>query len=296
MYSVSCELANRGGLPLRCDVRFPAADRPLPVVLVAHGFKGFKDWGFFPHVGARLAAAGFLSVCFNFAGSGIGTDPLVFTELDRFAADTISQQVDDVGVLLDGLETGALLDAARRVAPALRVDTARTGILGHSRGSGTAIVRAREDARLRALVGWAGIGTFQRWTAPEIEAWRQRGYAEFLNARTGQLMRMNVSALEDLETHRQRFDLECAVAALEAPLLLIHGDQDLSVPVQEARTLFAAARTERRELRILPGTGHTFDVAHPWTGTTPALEAALEQTSAWFARHLGSPFDERAHA
>ncbi len=288
MYSVACELRNRGGVPLRCELRFPALDRPLPVVVIAHGFKGFKDWGFFPHTGARLAAAGFLSICFNFSGSGIGPDPLNFTELDRFAADTVSQQVADLGDLLNSLEDGSLLAPARRIAPDLRVDLRRIGILGHSRGSGTAIVRAREDARLRAVVGWAGVGTFHRWTTPELEAWRTRGWMEFLNARTGQLMRMNYAAIEDLATHRDRYTLENAVAALDVPLLLIHGDQDASVPVDEAQALYAAARQDRSELHLLPGTGHTFGAVHPWEGTTPALETALEHTINWFARHLST--------
>jgi len=296
MYSVACELPSRSGMPLRCELRFRAAARPLAVVLVAHGFKGFKDWGFFPHVGARLAAAGFLTVCFNFSGSGIGADPLVFTDLDRFAADTISQQLDDLGILLDAIEDGALLASGRRVAPELGCDATRIGILGHSRGLGAAIVRAREDARLRAVVGWSGIGTYQRWTASELEAWRQRGWMEFLNARTGQLMRLNYTAIEDFAANRDRYDLQGAVAALDAPLLLIHGDQDASVPVDEARSLFAAARPDRCVLEILPGTGHTFDVVHPWQGTTPALETAIAHTTAWFARHLGSTTGGGAHA
>ena len=288
MYSVACELRNRGGAPLRCELRFPALDRPLPIIVVAHGFKGFKDWGFFPHTGARLAAAGFLSICFNFSGSGIGPDLLNFTELDRFAADTVSQQVADLGVILDGIEDESLFAAARHVAPNLRVDPHHIGILGHSRGSGTAIVRARADARLRAVVGWAGIGTYYRWTTSELEAWRARGWMEFLNARTGQLMRMNYAAIEDLAANRDRYNLERAVTTLDAPLLLIHGDQDASVPVDEARALFAAARRDRNELRILPGAGHTFGAVHPWEGTTPALETALEHTITWFARHLST--------
>ena len=39
-----------------------------------HGFKGFKDWGFFPHLADRLARAGLVAVSFNFSGSGVGPD------------------------------------------------------------------------------------------------------------------------------------------------------------------------------------------------------------------------------
>ena len=38
--------------------------RPLPAVLILHGFKGFMDWGFFPLFQRGLAESGFLAVSF----------------------------------------------------------------------------------------------------------------------------------------------------------------------------------------------------------------------------------------
>ena len=55
------------GGPLRVDVRTGA--RPgeaRPAVVICHGFKGFKDWGFFPKLSERLAVAGFTALSFNF--------------------------------------------------------------------------------------------------------------------------------------------------------------------------------------------------------------------------------------
>ena len=54
-------LATPDELPLRVDLRFDP-DRALrAIVVVAHGFKGFRRWGFFPHVGETLARAGYAS-------------------------------------------------------------------------------------------------------------------------------------------------------------------------------------------------------------------------------------------
>jgi dienelactone hydrolase len=278
MRNTGFELVTRDGRPLRGDLRFDAGSTPLPVVVVCHGFKGFKNWGFFPYVGECLAARGMLAVGFNFTGSGVGADLENFTELDRFAADTTTQQLDDLGRVLDALEQGEI--------GAGNADLRRIAVLGHSRGGAIAILRARADRRLRAVVTWAGVATLQRWPESEERAWRARGYTEFLNTRTGQTMRVNVSYLDDLAAHGERYDVSRAVSELEVPLLVVHGGGDTSVPAREARTLHAAARPGRAELLVLPETGHTLGAEHPWRGTNPALERAVQHTVAWLQATL----------
>jgi dienelactone hydrolase len=278
MPSTAFEIPNRTGLPLRGDVRCPDLGARLPVVVICHGFKGFKDWGFFPYVAERLAQAGFLTVSFNFSGSGVGADLQNFTELDRFAADTISAQLDDLGCILDVLARGGI--------GAGRADLQRIALLGHSRGGGIAILRAHEDRRVRAVVTWAGVSTPHRWSDAERQAWRKQGFVEVLNARTGQVMQMNVTFLDDLEKNVARFDILRAVSELEAPLLVVHGESDTSVSESEGRALHAAARRGRAELLTIAGSGHTFEAVHPWKGTTPALERALEHSIVWLQASL----------
>jgi dipeptidyl aminopeptidase/acylaminoacyl peptidase len=280
MPSVPFTLSNRRGLPLRGDVLTPEnAAAGGPTILVCHGFKGFKDWGMFPPLGRALADAGFTVVLFNFSGSGIGDNLVDFTELDRFAEDTISAQVDDVGDILDALEAGRL--------PAPQADGARIGILGHSRGGATALIRAHEDDRIRCVVTWAAVSHLVRWSARELDEWEKRGYMEFLNTRTHQRMRIHWSAVQDLQRNAQRFDLQHCVRGLHVPLLLVHGEEDLSVRLQEARDLLAAADPARTRLQVVPHTGHTFGAVHPWQGTTPAFDEAVRHSIQWFNTHLG---------
>ena len=61
------------------------------------------------------------------------------------------------------------------------------------------------------------------------------------------------------------------IARLAAPLLVVHGEDDVLVPVEHGRALFAAA-PEPKRLRIVPGVGHNDLMSH--AGTLVAREIA----------------------
>ena len=82
-------------------------------------------------------------------------------------------------------------------------------------------------------------------------------------------------------------DIERAAASVKAPWLIIHGDQDEAVPIDEARRLETVSQGSEVQLVVLEGAGHTFGAAHPFAGMTPHLQEAMDQTVGWFSRHLG---------
>lgn len=71
------------------------------------------------------------------------------------------------------------------------------------------------------------------------------------------------------------------------PLLLVHGDKDVSVPVSEAHAIYAAADLSRTELEIIPKADHSFGAHHPFTGTTPVLERTVLRTRDWLRSAVG---------
>ena len=50
MIERTVSLTNRRGMPFQVDVRLPEGDGTFPVVIVCHGFKGFKNFAFFPYL------------------------------------------------------------------------------------------------------------------------------------------------------------------------------------------------------------------------------------------------------
>jgi len=246
------------GLPIRGD--FEAADAPRALVVIVHGFKGFKDWGFFPWTAQRLMQHR-LAVCrFNMSRSGIGEDPETFDRLDLFEHDTYSTQLRDLA---------AVVRYAQHEFPNLP-----TFLLGHSRGGGVALLGAEDVPNLRGVIVWASIARVDRWDAQTQRDWRKRGVLEVENARTKQIMRMSPVILDDYEAHAERLDVLAAVSRLRAPLLVLHGGRDESVSPDEGRLI--AARAAESSLVILHRASHTFNAIHPLVHVPFELLTAAE--------------------
>ena len=257
------------------DVRTGDRTRPRPAVLVIHGFKGFKDWGMFPPFADRLAKAGFTAVSFNLGGSGVD-DAGEFAFPERFARATFSGDLGDVSLVLDAAVSGRLGFPA----------PTSLGLVGHSRGGGLGVLAAASDPRIAALVTWAAISDVHRHSPEEVAAWRARGRLDVLNARTGQVLPMGTDVLDDIAAFGSTtLDIRAAAARLRAPWLIVHGEADPTVSVNEARALSGWTQG-RSELLVVPGAGHTFETVHPWQGPTPAFGAASDASLQWFARHL----------
>ncbi len=254
------------------DVRTAADSGARPAIIGIHGFKGFKDWGFWPPFAERAARAGFTAVTFNLSGSGV--DASGESSLgERFSHDTYSRQLHDIGVVIDAL-MGEALGVSKPSA---------VGLVGHSRGGGMAILAADDDPRVRALVTWAAISRADRWSEAAHESWRSRGYMNVENSRTGQVLPVTTDILDDVDANRDALDIAAAASRLSIPWLIVHGEDDESVPVAEAEQLSAANGSAT--LKTVPGVGHTFGAAHPWT-PVPTAELVIAESLRFLMKHL----------
>ena len=165
------------------------SDRPgrRPTVVICHGFKGFMEWGFFPHLAQLLADRGYTAVRFNFSGAGMQPGDELVTDTQAFRKATYSRDMDDLLAVLEA--------AGQQIAPDT-VDADQLGVLGHSRGGGAAVIAAANTDwrdRLRALVTWSAVSSFDRLSAEDKEAWREQESITIVNARTGQELPIDVA-------------------------------------------------------------------------------------------------------
>jgi dienelactone hydrolase len=257
------------------DVRSAAPRAAQPAVLILHGFKGFKDYAFVPVFAERLARAGFVAVNASVSGSGVDAEG-DFSQLERFARNSYSRELDDLRAVVAALQDGAL-----GVAP-----PSSLGIVGHSRGGGMALLLTRETPSARAVVTWNGIGQARRHSDAEIEAWRRVGRIEVLHQRLRIRMPLDFEVAEDCLQHEHgRLDIPGAAASLGRPWLQLHAETDGTIPFAEAETLAAVGGSEH-EFVAIPGSDHTWGTKHPWEGSTPAADQVFDLTIDFLSRHL----------
>ncbi|MBS1537103.1 MAG: alpha/beta hydrolase [Bacteroidetes bacterium] len=257
------------GKPVVADVRSIEDERKKPIVLVLHGFKGFKDWGFFPFVCHELAKHGAISICLNFSLNGyvVGSDKVEYP--NDFARNTISLEIEEVRLTVRKILDNSLAELSNW--------NGNIFLLGHSRGGGVALLAGvKERNSIQKVVVWNSIGTFERFTDRQKRLWHETGTFQVENSRTHQTLGMNLDFLLDIESHSEEFSLYNAAEVLNSALLIIHGEQDMTVPVREAKKL--AEQDERIQLHVIPATGHTFGITHPFEQTSVALNSALEYT------------------
>jgi pimeloyl-ACP methyl ester carboxylesterase len=269
---------NDEGLPVRGDVQ-PPERVGGPVVVCVHGFKGFKDWGFWPETSTRLSKAGYGVVRFNFAHSGIGPDFQTFSEPELFETGTYTRELEDLREVLSRL-------AARGLPGAESMDPSRMGLLAHSRGAVSALaVAASGEFPVRSVAFWNPVSSVTWWDEEVRERWRKAGFWEVVNTRTGQVFRVKTALLDDAEGNRGRLDPVANAESLRVPLLSVVATADESVAPASGRRL-ASAAGQFGSLHEIAGTGHTFGAAHPFPGPTPALEEAIRATREHFDRTL----------
>jgi dienelactone hydrolase len=269
------QLQTDEGLPLRLRVCAPAETQPLAAIVVCHGFKGFAQWGFFPHVCQRLAERGFAAIRFDFSHNGIGEQATEFTRMDLFASNSYSRECADLPQVLTWW----------RQAQPEPLGALPMGLLGHSRASVPVLTVAAEQG-IAAVVTWNGVSRALRFSERQLREWELDGRMEFTNARTGQRMAMDYGFVVDAREHRERFDPIRQAQRSGAAHLILHGDADMAVDPSEAEELRGEREAPRCQLLRIRS-GHTFGAVHPFAGTTPALETALEHTANWFMRWLG---------
>lgn len=251
---------------------------PAPVVVFCHGFKGHKDWGGWPWWSERLAERGFATHRIDFSLNGVGPSG-AHDDLEKFSRNTYGAEMEDLRAVLDGRDQWRLPDG---------VASEQIALVGHSRGGLVSLLYAATDSRVAAVVTLGAPGNSDRFGPEQKDEWRRQGVLEIENARTGQKLPLDVSVLDDFERRRAEYDVPAAVARRPVPTLVIHGQEDETVPVAEAHQIHDHVADSRKRIVILSGTGHTFDTVHPFTGPTPALETTVSETSAWLEEQLTS--------
>lgn len=246
-------IEGKHGRPIVLDFGYKTSETKKPVVVFAHGFKGFKDWGHFDKVMEFFIENDFAFVKFNFSYNG-GTveQPIDFPDLEAFGNNNYTKELDDLRTVIDWIEN--------HESP--EIDKEQIYLIGHSRGGGISILAANEDNRIKKLITWAAVSDLvNRMPQEQLGKWKEDGVIYVENARTNQQMPMYYQLAEDTMIHKERFNIEQAANKLAIAHLIIHGTEDEAVHIGEAKNINKWNKGSK--IIIIEGAGHTFGATHP---------------------------------
>lgn len=243
--------------PIVTDLFFKDNKQPKKIIIFCHGYKGFKDWGAWNLMAEAFAKAGFFFIKFNFSHNG-GTleQPIDFPDLDAFGNNNYSKELDDLEGILNWISTNTAYKEE------INIDA--ISIIGHSRGGGIVLLKTHQDSRIKNVITLAGVSDYKsRFPKNDaFTAWKEKGVYHVKNGRTHQEMPHFYQFYEDFIKNEERLTIKDAVQHLKVPHLIIHGDQDTSVLINEAENL--KNWNAKSSFVIIKEANHVFNVAHPW--------------------------------
>ncbi len=233
--------------------RLDLPDGPvLATALFAHCFTCSKDIPAARRISARLAAMGIAVLRFDFTGLGHSDG--------EFANTTFTSNVED-------LIAAAHYLSGRNMAPAL--------LIGHSLG-GAAVLRARAGIpSVKAVVTLGApadpghVSHHFEAALPQIQA---QGSAEV--SLGGRPFRIGKAFVDDISEAA----LSPAVSDLKAALLILHAPRDDTVSIDNASTIFLAAKH--------PKSFVTLDDADHLITRAADADYAADVIAAWVSRYI----------
>jgi dipeptidyl aminopeptidase/acylaminoacyl peptidase len=235
------------GLKLPAAVFFPETNRPSPALCLCHGIPAGKynptEEGY-PALAQRFCDAGFVTTIFNFRGTGLADGNLDMAGWTR----DLSAVVDFIYGLRE-------------------VDKSRICLLGSSAGAAVSVCVAARDPRISTVATFACPADFTFLPSGQqvqslIDHFRSIGLIKDPN--------FPPSVEEWLKGFSEVSPIRWVDKITPRPLLLLHGDKDDIVPLENAHRLYQQAG-EPKELIVLPGAGHrlrlepkALDIALDW--------------------------------
>lgn len=241
---------NGRGETLKGVLHHPGAAQPTAAVILCHGMESNKEGEKLVALSRALAERGVLTLRFDF--SYVGESSGKFEEI------TYSGEVEDLKAAFDFM---------------IPYRVKKTAILGSSMGGTVSLLFAAQEKRLATVVTIAAPLHPEKITErllnqEEVRRWREVGFVTYHGRR------INVSLLDDL----QKIDIAGAAKKISCPVLVIHGDADEIVPVEEAYELYAYLTSPKR-ICILKGADHR--LSNP-----SLLQQALEESIHWMIQYL----------
>lgn len=244
------QFLNVAGEKLAGTFHVPAKNSRHGIIL-GHCFTCSRHTTILRDLSLALVDEGFKVLRFDFSGNGQSEG--------NFSESLYSKQVDDI----KAASTFMSAQGASWI-----------GLAGHSMGALVALLAASEMDKVKAVCTLAAnasaLKTNHFLSREQIEELQLTGRVHFISR--GRNLQLREAFFADAE----QYDLPSIVASLAQPLLVVHGDMDEIIPVENAYRLYQLKRVNT-ELAIIPGADHMFS-------QDEHRQEVVQRVAQWFKR------------
>jgi len=266
-------LKNKHDLELLGDTHVPS-DTPKACVILLHGLKGYKDYGFIPILAHDLCDAGMVVHRFNSSTSGMTNEIETFARPDLFELDTWTRQVDDVVRMVQAVRDGELAGSELPIY-----------LIGHSRGGATVLLaggRHGDELDLAGVITINAVDQCSRLASTTHAEMLKRGYIISASARTKQDLRINSTWLSEQLEDPDAHDVILQAKKIACPACVIHCDDDQAVDLSAGKAIAQACKTD---LNTLERGNHVLNMPNP-SGLDDKRSAQLLKTTGIIVRFI----------
>jgi putative redox protein len=227
-------------------------------VVLGHCFTCSRHTGILRELAAALNRAGFLALRFDFSGNG--------QSQGAFVESTYSKQIAEMEIAADRLRA----EGANWI-----------GLAGHSLGAVVSVLTAADLSDVGAVCALAG--RISGLTPMHFLSTRQKSELEQTGKVRFESRGRSLKLSKEFFADAGRFELPRIIGELKIPLLVVHGDADEVIPVEEAHKA-KDANPDAVTLEIVPGADHMFS-------DRSQREQVARQVAQWFGRQRNQDSD-----
>jgi len=213
----------------------PTDDISKPIIILCHGFSTSKDNSTNTHLERILNKSNISTFRFDFFGHGESEG--LFEDI------TTSEAVDDI------------LNAIKYL---ISKSYSKIALVGSSFGGIASIMAASRTDDLFALALKAPVSDYKECDIEAegedfIQEWKEKGYRHYIGSK-GDKHKLNYAFFEDYDNHNNGYE---AAKKIKIPTLIVHGDADIDVPIEQSRKTATIIKNCR--LEELKNCTHRFD-------------------------------------
>jgi esterase/lipase len=242
------QFSNISGEKLAGTFHVPANDSRHGVIL-GHCFTCSRHTRILRDLSLALVEEGFKVLRFDFSGNGQSEG--------NFSESFYSKQVKDIDSAVSFISSHGV----RWI-----------GLAGHSMGAMVALLAASQTDTIKAVCTLAAkasaLQSSHFLSQDQIQELKSTGRVNFISRGR------NVKITEDFFADAARYDLSSIMPSLSQPLMVVHGDMDEIIPVENAYRLHQY-RKVNTELVIIPGADHMFS-------QDEHRQEVVERVAQWF--------------